>query len=307
MNAFKRMMFALLAMLPLAAGLAFAGTAEHGYSRIFIFGDSLSDPGNNFAVTGETSHPPFEPVPVASYGVGGHHYHDGRTWVEFLAQEMGLTEWAKPAYRDPTFGNYAYAHARVRDFSPLGPSFGDQVAAWAAGYCTGIPMNDTLFVVEFAGMDLVDAITAQDPTIVEEAMTSIATNLQLLYGCGARNLLVANIPSIGVTPFVPAENKDFMTAKSLEYNGYLQAVVDSFSDYMNISIVDFFELSMSFTTEPHLYGFENVETPCLSFGVTQNAFCKDRDGYLFWDALHITKKAHALIAATALRQLPDPD
>jgi phospholipase/lecithinase/hemolysin len=108
MRTFQRTMAALLALLPLAVGTAFADS-DHGYSRIFVFGDSLSDPGNNFAVTGATSHPPFDPLPVASYGVGGHHYLNGRTWIEYLAQEMGLTKWAKPAYRDPAFGNYAYA------------------------------------------------------------------------------------------------------------------------------------------------------------------------------------------------------
>jgi phospholipase/lecithinase/hemolysin len=90
MRTFQRTMAALLALLPLAVGTAFADS-DHGYSRIFVFGDSLSDPGNNFAVTGATSHPPFDPLPVASYGVGGHHYLNGRTWIEYLAQEMGLT------------------------------------------------------------------------------------------------------------------------------------------------------------------------------------------------------------------------
>ena len=57
----KRMMVALLALLPLATGVAFADD-EHGYSRIFIFGASFMDPGNHFALTGETAHPPLERV-----------------------------------------------------------------------------------------------------------------------------------------------------------------------------------------------------------------------------------------------------
>ena len=108
MNAFKRMLVTLLVLLPLATGVAFAGT-EHGYSRIFIFGASFMDSGNHFALTGETAHPPFELITFASYGVGGHRPTNGHTWVEVLAQEMGLTEWAKPAYRDPAYGNYAFS------------------------------------------------------------------------------------------------------------------------------------------------------------------------------------------------------
>jgi hypothetical protein len=59
MKTLKRMAVALLALLPLATATAFADT-EHGYTRIFIFGASFMDPGNHFALTGETAHPPFE-------------------------------------------------------------------------------------------------------------------------------------------------------------------------------------------------------------------------------------------------------
>jgi len=82
---------ALLALLPLATGMASADT-EYGYSRMFIFGASYMDSGNHFAVTGETAHPPFDPTSLASYGIGGHHYSNGRTWVEVMAQDMDLTE-----------------------------------------------------------------------------------------------------------------------------------------------------------------------------------------------------------------------
>ena len=55
MKALKRMMVALLALLPLATGTAFADD-DHDYSRIFIFGASFMDSGNHFAVTGQWAH-----------------------------------------------------------------------------------------------------------------------------------------------------------------------------------------------------------------------------------------------------------
>ena len=73
----KRMIVALLALLPLATGVAVADD-EHDYSRIFIFGASFMDPGNHFALTGQTAHPPFG-LMEASYGIGGHHFSNGRT------------------------------------------------------------------------------------------------------------------------------------------------------------------------------------------------------------------------------------
>lgn len=316
MRTLKRMMAALLVLLPLATGTAFADNA-YDYSRIFVFGDSLSDPGNNFAVTGETSRPPFEPLPVASYGVGGHHYLNGRTWIEYLAQQMKLGDWAKPAYRDPAFGNYAYAYARARPFSPVAPSLGEQVQAWSqAGHCTGAAMNDTLFVLQIGGNDVGDAILAftqgQDPAIIfGAALNSIATNIGYLAGCGARNFLIANVPNFGMTPYVIAQGEDAVmgaTAMSATFNDFLQSgVIDNLPGYLNVSVVDFFGISMAFATMPEIFGFTDVTTPCLAFGVTENAFCKNRDGHLFWDVVHINKKAHALIAAIVIDQLPVPD
>ena len=51
-------------------------------------------------------------------------------------------------------------------------------------------------------------------------------------------------------------------------------------------------------------GFTNTDTPCLAFGVTAGAFCKDRDDYLFWDAIHPTKEAHAILGGIARGNLP---
>ena len=316
MTTFKCTMAALLALLPLATGPAFAD-AEHDYSRIFVFGDSLSDPGNNFAVTGETSHPPFDPLPVASYGVGGHHYLNGRTWIEYLAQEMKLTKWAKPAYRDPAFGNYAYAYARARPFSPVAPSLGEQVQAWSqAGHCTGAAMGDTLFVLEIGGLDVVDGLLAagqgQNPMpIFEAALGSIAANIEYLAGCGALNFLIANVPNAGITPYVIAQgpeavaNASFMSAT---FNDLLRTmVIDNLPDDLNVSVIDFYGIGSLVAAAPETFGFTDVTNPCLTFGVTEDAFCKDRDGHLFWDVLHINKKAHALIASIVIHQLPVPD
>ena len=316
MTTFKRAMVALLALLPLATGPAVADS-DHGYTRIFVFGDSLSDPGNNFAVTGETSYPPFEPLPVASYAVGGHHYLNGRTWIEYLAQEMKLTEWAKPAYRDPAFGNYAYAYARARPYSPVAPSLGEQVQAWTeAGHCTETQMNSTLFVLEIGGLDVVDGLVAasqgEDPTtIFEAALGSIAANIEYLAGCGARNFLIANVPNAGITPYVIAQGPEAVAGASFmsaTFNDLLQTmVIDNLPDVLNVSVIDFYGIGSLVAAAPEIFGFTDATNPCLAFGVTENAFCKDRDGHLFWDVLHINKKAHALIASIVIQQLPALD
>jgi len=318
MKTLKLKIIVLLAFLPLATGMVFAD-AGHDYSRMFIFGASYMDSGNNFAVTGETAHPPFDPMSLASYGIGGHHYSNGRTWVEVMAQEMDLTDWAKPAYRDPAYGNYAYGHSRARDVEyATGPSLGEQVQAWIDnGYCTGVAMNDTLFVMDSTYHDVIDIFEGGDPMeILGGMLDSIATNIYILHGCGARNLLVANTGPWGAGPSVPEEFKAALTGLSWQYNVYLQEVLDIFSGEpfnMNISTFDFFGIVTDVWTAPEAFGFTTVTETCVTYGVLKDAYCDNRDEYIWWDALHPTKKFHALLAEAALGQLPvlgqlpDPD
>jgi outer membrane lipase/esterase len=323
MKTLKRMIVALLALLPLATGMAFADT-EDDYSRMFVFGASLLDSGNHFAVTGETAHPPFVPM-GPSYGVGGHHFSNGPTWVEDLAKEMGLTQWAKPAYRDPAFGNYAYGYARAREVShdPVEQNLYVQVQAWKNnGYCTYAEMNDTLFVVDSAYFDLLDIMAAMAPPepnfeaamlIMTEMALSIEYNINELYDCGARNLLFAYLPPVEYGPVAnggqhPNQIEPFL---SKTYNDVLAWVLfydsDPLPSDMNISTIDFMEALDGIVAMSDELGFTNVTDSCVTFGVMQKAFCKDRDGYLWWDPLHPTKKLHALLGKYALAQVHVPD
>ena len=308
MNALKRMMVVLLAMLPLATGIA-AADPEHGYKRIFIFGASFMDSGNHFVLTGETAHPPFELINFANYGIGGHHPTNGRTWVEVLAEDMGLTEWAKPAYRNPAFGNYAVSYGRARDLEPdpLEPSLGDQVQAWVDnGFCTEEPMHDTLFIVDSGYRDLLD-IAFGEPAgeVFPAVMMSFAENIGRLYGCGARNLLMPNLPDMGTAPITPDGGEASGRGLSEAYNAALALyVIGPYSGAMNLSFVNFFEFADTMMDMPVTFGFTNVTDSCITPYTTRGAFCKNRDEYFWWDYLHPTKKTHALLAEYAFAHLP---
>ena len=307
MSTVKKLAFAMIACLTWTATPALA-ESDHGFSRLFVFGDSLSDPGNRFAITGETAHPPFSPIPDAAYGVGGHHFSNGRTWIEVLAQQMKLTEWAKPANRDSAFGNYAYGGARARAYAPTAPSFGDQVAQWIGnGNCTpGTPQADTLFVIQFGGNDLRDLLEAPanglDPnTIIPEALEAIAVNIGTLRYCGAQHFLIATVPDLGATPLVEPPFKPLVSGAAAQFNLFLELTLATYHPDINRGTVDLFDFVNT------VQGFANTDSPCLTFGVTEGAFCQDRDSYLFWDAIHPTKKAHAILAGIAYGNLPSVD
>src|SRR5881296_3085650 len=87
--------------------------AQSRFSGIVVFGTSLSDAGNAFALLGDANTPPdfmLNPllIPSAPYARGGHHFSNGATWVEQLAKALGLKRSAGPALRVPgVFSNYA--------------------------------------------------------------------------------------------------------------------------------------------------------------------------------------------------------
>lgn len=308
MDAIKKLAIILMALFPLLAVTAVADE-DHGFTSMVIFGDSLSDPGNRFAVTGGTANPPFIAIPSEAYGVGGHHFSNGRTWVEVMAQAMNLNTWAKPASRNSAFGNYAYGGARARPYSPTAPSFTDQVQSWLANHgCSSTPLNDTLFVIQFGGNDLRDVLeaplTGEDPTpIIPGAIMAIVQNIGVLKACGARNFLVANVPNLGATPLVPDGAKPLVTAVAAQFNAGLEQALAAYHWDINRGTLDLFGFVTNMTAPGSL--FENTSAPCLTFGVTANAFCKNRDSYFFWDAIHPTKKAHAYLAEFALGALPE--
>lgn len=330
MNTLKRIaIVALLALLPISTS-TLAADNEHGYSRIFIFGASFIDPGNRYADTGVYSIPPFlDPLGPVAYDVGGHRATNGRTWVEIMAQEMGLTKWAKPAYRDPVFGNYAYDHAFVRDIYVWGPSVYDQIDLWDAnGYCTKEPMNDTLFVLDSGAADLFDIMVAEEMedkfSVISAVMTAITDHIKALHECGARNLLIADLVPIGYAPVVlllvddPTDPVEVAAARSganqlsLLFNGMLQATINgvvSDPDYpgLNIKPTGFYGFGQTVMDFSEKFGFTNVTDPCVTFFVVEGAYCENPKEYFFWDFLHMSKAANAVLGRHALGQLPPLD
>jgi len=96
--------------------IATSSTAATGLDRpftaLFVFGDSLSDSGNAFVLLGGgMADEPYDPIPSAPYDTK--RFTNGRTWVEFLADELRLPLGGLPALKSPFFGNYAVGGARA--------------------------------------------------------------------------------------------------------------------------------------------------------------------------------------------------
>lgn len=272
--------------------------------KLVVFGDSLSDPGNLYALTGLSTVAPYELIPAAPYEIGDFHLTNGETWVEQLAHT--LDRQSGPAFVKARYGNYAVGGARARATGFMDLS--TQVGAYLAN-TKRVDAKHTVFIIMIGGNDVRDAIEAlqtdmsgaSSMQILTAAVTSISDNIIALQAAGARNIVVSNSPDLAVVPAIIMAGPQAQAAAnfmSVSFNLALAGLLDQLEAALPVKFtrIDLFSFLHAVINTPADYGLQNVNTPCLSFGVIDNAVCEQPDTYLFWDGIHPTTKGHAAIA-----------
>ena len=232
------------------------------FSRIYTYGDSLSDPL-------------FTNGPVA---------------VELLADRLGLP----PASR----ANYAVGGATtgVGNFLDGGtvttPSPRGGMTTQLNETISGLNTANALFVVWGGPNDFL----APDPSdvypegVAVRAITHLVGIVQRLKAEGAEHILVAGLTNLGLTPFYldqPPPAAQQATALSLGFNQLLKASLPS-----DVIFFDTAALLEQVVDDPATFGFTNVTGSCL----TQAGVCSNPSEYLFWDGFHPTTAAHEILA-----------
>jgi phospholipase/lecithinase/hemolysin len=317
----------------LAAAVPTLSAQQHApYSGIVVFGTSLSDPGNAFALRGGVNTPPdydLNPllIPNAPYMRGGHHFSNGATWVEQFARSLGLAGTVRPAYgsESPIATNYAVGAARSCDApGDENVNLADQVAAFLARMGNVAP-SDALYAIEMGGNDVRDAIAAAlgvlrgggtlqqavqaAAPILACAQQGIQTAMVTLQQAGAQHFLVWTVPNLGLTPAIRSLGPGAMqvaTLLSTMFNTQMllptiQALDQAAAD-TDIAVLDAFTLLQQITANPANFGLTNTTMACV-IPNDEPYSCQAADEYLFWDGIHPTNAAHAIVADEAARVL----
>jgi phospholipase/lecithinase/hemolysin len=292
-------------------------TAQPRYDGLVVFGTSLSDSGNSYALVGGNNTPPgfwvddlF--VPFVPYARGGHHLTNGATWIEQLARPAGLAPSVQPAFRSasPIAMNFAVGTVRAR---PTGTS--PELAQLIGAYLLktgGVASPDALHVIEVGSNDVRDAFAVSlagidGSPIVTAAVTGITNGIAALYASGARQFLVWNAPDLSLTPAGLALDLQYLGAGAiaqgltLQFNAELNTALAGLSLVLpGIQIVplDVFTLFHDVVTAKAAYGLTDVTTPCIT--PDEPPFtCRQPDEFLFWDGIHPTQAGHAIVADEA--------
>ena len=290
--------------------------AKGGYTRLVVFGDSLSDPGNAAVAIREVEVAPFDLIPDAPYARGGLHFSNGETWAEQLAAMLGLELSAGPALRVPgVFSNYALGAARARAAGSF--DLTTQVTLFLQDLASQAPA-DALYVVFVGSNDVRDALDALtvDPsgvtsiTILGEALGAIQQDIVTLATAGARHFLVANVPDLSLVPAVilagPAAQGAALYLATNFNTGLAAGLAGLEVAYpeLQIAALDTFGLLRELVGPPSVFG--NVSDPCITPGTRVSPYCTRPDVYLFWDGIHPTRAGHGAVAQRALEVLLQP-
>jgi len=290
-------------MLPLKASAA-------SFSKLYVFGDSLSDTGNLSAVTNQA----FPPSPPYFNG----RFSNGPLWVEYLGNELGLqpTLFTNLNTTPPTQGiNFAFGGASSGLDNAVIPNQGipgvlAQVGLFTQPFLeTNQKVDSNALYTLWAGANDFLFLDDQDSTT---PVSNISKALGLLAQVGAKNILVFNLPNLGKVPAAQTNDRDPQTLEEStnEFNQGLATTIAAFNQnpYLNLISVDVYSLFNQAIASPKKYGFENVTTPCLAvLEVCQ----QDPTKFLFYDDVHPTTAAHKLIADKALlaiesQEIPEP-
>ena len=277
------------------------------YGRIYAFGDSLSDAGNDFKADGRTLPNPF----VYSDG----RFSNGPVWVQDLAHDLNLPA-VTPSLSGGTdfaFGGAETGAETLHSASLLDLPF--QLAEFAAA--DPHPAENALYTLSIGGNDVIDAANAyaSDPAgavaDVQQAVSNEASFLEGLAKDGAKNFVILDVPDIGKTP-EEAANAGAATYLSSLYNQDLSGTLTSLgvADHLSIHLVDAFSLIDNAVAHPAHFGLTNVTKPVWTgdfinpFSGTLNAYSASaQNHFLFFDHLHPTETGHEALAGLALASL----
>ncbi|MBS0297446.1 MAG: autotransporter domain-containing esterase [Proteobacteria bacterium] len=284
----------LLGALALAAT---AGSAQaQTYSKIVVFGDSLSDNGNL----------PVGSAPPPPYSNG--RFSNGDVWVQQLGfgslnhanTGVGSVDWAFGGARTDNQASPPGMPIQLAGFQGAGGTFTSSslVTVWGGA-------NDIFQQIPTAAANPATAVSVMQARGATAA-NDIAGLVNQIAAAGAGTILVPNLPTLSKTPnFNSGPNAaaaPLADAGEVAFNQTLAGLLvqqAAAHPHTNIILMDVQQASQVFQDNAALFGFTNVTQACFN-GVT---VCSTPGSYLYWDGVHPTTAGHHAIAELALEYI----
>ena len=305
----------LIRLVGVSLVFAALGVAAFAQNRTFTnqytFGDSLSDNGNAAAASGGLA-----PGPNPPYFNG--RWSNGPVFTERLGNTLAVGVAAPASVKssmDFAFGGAATVANRNNDSGAGFPAMPAQLQLFQS-HAVSVQRTD-LFTVWFGANDILSttavAAPAGNPVAMDvagiDAAQRTAGMIQSLIGLGAKNILVLNMPDIGLTPFgLSTGAGSFLTRGSLAYNAEFDArlaAISAGAADVNLVRIDAAGMIGRIQRDYKALGYTNATAGLILPASAGGG--GDPNGYVFFDGIHPTARTHALLAAIVLEALnPEP-
>ena len=296
------------------------------FDAMYVFGDSLSDNGNDFILDkllgANPAVPPSE-SPHRTYYLG--RFSNGPVAFEYLwrliKQNPNATvapslTFAPPSQNGAIDFAFGGAPSGLTSNTPGGfsvPGLLGQVEALRFGLFGRKPPAQSLYAIWIGANDYAVPV----PTAPQIVVGNIKLAIQRLYRIGGRQFLILNLPDLGLTPLAQSQGAGTsaaLSALSQLHNALLaQAIAELSVSHPGIKItpIDVFALGQNLLGST-ITGFPALETlsPGASSCLLVNpATCPDvplklTDPFFYWDVEHPTTYIHSKLGQAMYDALP---
>nr|DAD28788.1 TPA_asm: hypothetical protein HUJ06_030256 [Nelumbo nucifera] len=298
-----------------------------GPSKLFVFGDSYADTGNNpkFAESWN------QPYGISFPGEPSGRWSDGRVLTDFVASSIGIKtpiayRWTKIApNKSLTHGiNFACGGSGVFDtmFAWLTPNMTTQINFFQqlinSGVYTKTDLNSSVALVSVAGNDY--AYSARNDTqqellaFIAKVVNQTALNIKRIHGMGVKKVAVIAIEPLGCLPrfaVLSSYKKCNITGNAAAnlHNHLLKLAVRKLNKETKsptFIVLDLYRAFMSVFKKRNSgnlkFSFHNPLKPCCvgigtsnscgsidQSGAKKYKVCKNPKAAFFWDEVHPTQ------------------
>ncbi|KAL9314210.1 hypothetical protein ACSQ67_019662 [Phaseolus vulgaris] len=270
----------------------------------FIFGDSLSDVGNNKYLSKSLAQAslPWYGIDLGN-GLPNGRFSNGRTVADIIGDSMGLPR--PPAFLDPSLTedvilengvNYASGgggilnetgsyfiqrfslYKQIELFqgtqelirSRIGKDEAEKIFQ-GARYVVALGSND--FINNYLMPVYSDSWNYNDETFVDYLIGTLREQLKLLHGLGARQLMVFGLGPMGCIPLqrvlsTSGECQDRTNKLAIRFNKGGSKLIDELEKQLpnsSFRFGDAYDVVNDVISNPNKYGFQNSDSPCCSF------------------------------------------
>lgn len=296
-------------------------------TKLFVFGDSYADTGNNRKTEANSWKVPYG---ITFPGKPAGRFSDGRVLTDYLAKYLGLKSpipyrWRKYATNRLRYGiNFAYGGTGVFNTMVLDPNMTTQIDFFQNLINDSVyekwDLQSSLALVTVAGNDygafLAKGGSAEDlPAFITRVVDQLAVNLKRIHSMGVRKVAVTALQPLGCLPRSTVHNS-FQQCNATEnvaadfHNMLLQQAVAKLNNESKDSrafvILDLYgSFNKVLKNKGEYLGSVTFETPlkpcCMGIsskyycgsvdekGAKMYTVCENREVAFFWDMVHPTQ------------------